>query len=317
MLKNKNGFSLVELMIIIVILGILVGIAVLVFPNTKSNAEETTCQAVRYQVIRQYQTQVQVDSELLLETVLLNTDNKYFSNDIRCPAGGELTVVEGKIVCSIHGNSIIDANSSASFKYDFSNMSEEELSNLMDLVISQGNDEWEITDVDGRVVLTNKTTGENRIFFPVEFSEYTLISNIELTGSNGYGIMIESVTDNAANDSGYVFQFDPGYGNGEFIFRERVNGRERSPFERIKPEDVIPDYDEDTFWNDEHEIKIDIVSYSDTQNQMVVYIDNVNITAGEPVYIDIADDDAQNYVGFRTWGSSHALIDDLEVITNE
>lgn len=44
-MKNKKGFTLVELMIVIVIMGILVAVAVPVFGLVTKNAEKKTCGA--------------------------------------------------------------------------------------------------------------------------------------------------------------------------------------------------------------------------------------------------------------------------------
>jgi type IV pilus assembly protein PilA len=43
--KNQKGFTLVELMIVVVILGILVAIAVPIFNQVTGNAEKRACQA--------------------------------------------------------------------------------------------------------------------------------------------------------------------------------------------------------------------------------------------------------------------------------
>ena len=313
-MKNNKGFSLVELMVVIALIGVLTLIAIAVYPSLTTRAATRTCQANRYHVIRAFQRLRYGDETLTLEEVLADDTGKYFAEKVECPEGGVLSVEDGTIVCSIHGSTLIDANSSASYKYDFSNMTAEEIEQLLDVVITHDRDDWVVVETDGRLVLTNESTGENRIFFPLDLEEYTIISNIQLDGSNGYGIMVESVTDENARDSGFIFQYDPGYGGGEFIFRERNNGGEYSPFARIKPEDVIPDYDSDTFWNEEHEIEIDVYEYNETQNRMVVRIDGVDITVDDMILVDKADNDAENYMGFRTWGSSHALIEDLEII---
>ena len=43
--RNKKGFTLVELMVVILIIGILVAIAVPIFNNARASAQRRTCQA--------------------------------------------------------------------------------------------------------------------------------------------------------------------------------------------------------------------------------------------------------------------------------
>lgn len=44
-MQNQKGFTLVELMVVVVILGILVAIAVPIYRNVQTNAEENACKA--------------------------------------------------------------------------------------------------------------------------------------------------------------------------------------------------------------------------------------------------------------------------------
>jgi type II secretion system protein G len=43
--KSESGFTLIELMVVVVIIGVLVAIAIPIFVNATSNAKQKTCQA--------------------------------------------------------------------------------------------------------------------------------------------------------------------------------------------------------------------------------------------------------------------------------
>lgn len=130
--QNKKGFTLVELMIVVVIMGILVAVAIPVYGAVTTNAERKTCHAncrtiqemaVNYRMIdiesSQYSAILkgsttvtianQTEAQAKLQTSFLaNFDDGQFPV---CPTGAQyqITVVDGvpgefRVVCTEHGD---------------------------------------------------------------------------------------------------------------------------------------------------------------------------------------------------------------------
>jgi fructan beta-fructosidase len=74
------------------------------------------------------------------------------------------------------------------------------------------------------------TTDENRALANMDSTatDYVVSVDAKLTAGNGYGVFFR-VTGDAATLDGYSFQYDPGYGGGQFIMRKFVNGYEMWP----------------------------------------------------------------------------------------
>ncbi|MCC5912487.1 MAG: prepilin-type N-terminal cleavage/methylation domain-containing protein [Clostridiaceae bacterium] len=96
--KESNGFTLVELIIVIAILGIIAAIAVPRLTGFKSMAEESVCDANRKTVEKMY-------SAFLLENDHGDsTFNQFFIEnfDEVCPASGVIRYEDEKVKCSVH-----------------------------------------------------------------------------------------------------------------------------------------------------------------------------------------------------------------------
>ncbi len=121
-LLNKKGFTLVELMIVVVILGILVAIAVPIYSMVTRNAEKKTCQSNMRMIVgvcNQYFMEHENYDGLIpdggysdLSTATLPSEftSKFDSLEIpHCPADGtyslERSTVNNAVViaCSEHG----------------------------------------------------------------------------------------------------------------------------------------------------------------------------------------------------------------------
>lgn len=108
LLRNYKGLTLVEVLAVIVILGILVGIALPVYMGRVEKAEKDVCEANKLEVKRHYKTGLSLDgvnsSDLLFMEFMRN------NNEMGCPVGGVYRYLEEEVLCEIHGNEEDDDN---------------------------------------------------------------------------------------------------------------------------------------------------------------------------------------------------------------
>lgn len=293
-------------------------IAVPNYSATLEISKEKLCRNHRLEIIDDYKIFSFTDKNLTLENFITNSE-QYFDKELACPAGGDYSVVDGEIVCSIHGK--IDKTLGNKVSHNFSS-DDFQMDQLINPITNRTLDDWIITEKDGKKYLSNKLTGQNRIFLENDYQEYSISSKLALGGDilnpsgntkhgRGYGISFETSTDKNGNDTGYVFQFDSGYSTGKFLFRKRTNGIESSPFLVIEPRDVIAGFTND-YWLQDHDVKVDVTDYTDTKKQVKVYIDGTEITSGKNVIVNSLDESNQNYVGIRTWDKSTVYAESLE-----
>lgn len=145
-------------------------------------------------------------------------------------------------------------------------------------------------------VITNTKTGENRAFTKdYTGTDYSVNIDIaQLQSGSGYGVWFRTDPSASKGLNGYTFQYDPGYGSGEFIMRKWVNGNEQGPFARISAKGYN--------WNDPHNVKVNVVG-----NTFTAYIDeNPVLTGKDSTY-------TSGTAGLRTWDSTNATFQDFTV----
>lgn len=137
--------------------------------------------------------------------------------------------------------------------------------------------------------------GEHRSFYGAEnWTDYVVTFTAELYKGNGFGVYFRATCFEKAN--AYIFQYDPGYGKGAFLFRKIVGGRERSPFARAK---APVEYQ----W---HKVsrQIKVVVKGDT---FTAYVDDQRVLrASDSEYTHGA-------VGLRTWDGSDVCFSDFQI----
>ena len=92
MKKNKKGFTLVELMVVVVIIGILVAVAIPVFNAAKANAWKRSCHANQRTIEGAAQSYNAENGAMPANVAALATPNaegsKYLQSAPKCPRPG-------------------------------------------------------------------------------------------------------------------------------------------------------------------------------------------------------------------------------------
>lgn len=111
-IKSDRGFTLVELIMVIVIVGILSSVAVPKFINLTGAANDAKCAAnrgaINSAVSMTYAAIVVEDpsqADWLEDAVFADLDDSMFATGSvpSCPLGGTFTLTSGQITCSLHG----------------------------------------------------------------------------------------------------------------------------------------------------------------------------------------------------------------------
>ena len=142
---------------------------------------------------------------------------------------------------------------------------------------------------DGDVLLANGTEG----------SDYSISSDANLASGNGYGLFFRTSESETGGIEGYTFQYDPGYGGGQFIMRKWVNGYELwPPFAAASPPQGFE------WHNTDRQVSVDV-----SGDVFTAFVDGAEVLVGsDSTY-------ATGSVGIRTWNSSQVCFDNFTVET--
>ena len=108
MFRKEEGFTLVELMVVVLIIGILVAIAIPVFNAARDNAQQKACFANMRTIDGSVQQWVaaEVGRSAADCTVAILVADGYLVDEPVCPADGSSYTITGGVVdaCATHGN---------------------------------------------------------------------------------------------------------------------------------------------------------------------------------------------------------------------
>ena len=111
MMRNEKGFTLMELMIVIVIIGVLAAIGLPAYNSFIARSKKTVCESnmrVIQTALDMYTIETPAGTTDLgaLDTYMGSPDGSKLAG-LRCPVGGgdvAYTISEGKVNCATHGD---------------------------------------------------------------------------------------------------------------------------------------------------------------------------------------------------------------------
>lgn len=283
--RNEEGFTLVELMTVVLILGALVAIAIPVYSATTKQAAAVTCFASRTIVERAaatYSSKVGTSVASVSELV----SKGYLKALPVCPSRGVYVFDsrqsggDDSVYCSVHFAGL----AGLLFGGDPGNQS----SWLRGLMGGWSSSNGWLTP--------SLAHWQNRgVFGDAAWKDITISTKAILNSGSGYGLYFRTTVDGTGLPSGYCFQYDPGLGN-KFVLRKVTAGAESGPIATTAmPSGFVVN-------GAPHDVTITTIG-----NHIIVKVDGV-------IVIDTVDSTfTQGQAGFRTWGTSNVQFGPVNV----
>lgn len=107
-LKNEKGFTLIEMLIVLGIIGILITLTLPLYNNTVKKAQSEGCDAIKHSIRTQMEAYYLDNNYAYPATDHINTlvQANYLKDEPQCPGGGTYTVATTsgtpEITCSEH-----------------------------------------------------------------------------------------------------------------------------------------------------------------------------------------------------------------------
>ena len=288
--SRTTGYILIEIVVVMAIIVALLSIAIPRFAAYLETARAAACLSNRHN-IEQDKIALNNDSPSLV------IDNRY-----KCPSGGVYAWLVSepsdpnypRIGCSLHYGSLPGTGNSVKDNFNDGNADG----------WFKSSKNWKVIDCKYYGGVNGSFFGENRTFLEADLgSDYAVEVDAKLiSGSGGYGYGIYfGATDYANTLDSLVFQYDPGWQGGSFVFRKVSGGYESNPIAQVK---APAGYQ----WTGvEKHIKIDV-----SGNTYKASISDIN-GGTVPVLQVISPGFSGTALGFRTWNNSYASFDNVTI----
>jgi fructan beta-fructosidase len=301
-MTRRPAFVILELLVVLSIVSVLSAVALPKIVSSIANSKAAQCVANR-QIIEQAETRYRLEhDDNPSSSINALKDGNYLDRIPYCTAGGAyvwVSTITSQVGCSVHYWPF-EIAADAGTGTETSTAGTTPASTTL---FASGFDSLDMIKVlSGRWViasdvLKNISSGEARVAFGEDtWKDYTLTLNATLDRGDGYGVYYRA--DGEADISGYVFQYDPGWGGGAFLVRKVVDGNESPPLAVAEIPSGFPVYDV------QHQISVSVVG-----DKQEIYVDSVKVlTLTDSTY-------TSGSAGLRTWDSTRAEFDAVAVTT--
>ena len=219
--RSETGFTLVELLVVIVILGVVSAVVVFAIGGIQSQGAKNACASDRAALERAMEGHKAVYGSYATEAALVTAgDLRRVSTmyDVTLTASGY--TLSPTATCASADQSALAASSTTAAAAPTTTTSTAAAFVAASWQVVRGRATFVGTQVD----ITSP--GENQVLSTAAPSEdMTVTTKATLESGNGYGLWLRASLDSLGRVSGYVFQYDPVYGN-KFVLRHWYQGSE-------------------------------------------------------------------------------------------